>query len=77
MVTCVEVAKLDESWLARVIDDRFASEIASTGVDRCGENGEYHSFAFSGPVFNKPLSWSAGERRLDSGFAQLDLLEGP
>ncbi len=76
VITCVELAKLDESWLGRVIDDRFASEIARTGVDACGENGEYHSFAFAGPVFRKPLSWTAGERRLDSGFAQLDLAEG-
>ncbi len=76
VITCVDLAKLDESWLGRVIDDRFASEIGRTGVDACGENGEYHSFAFAGPVFRKPLSWTAGERRLDSGFAQLDVIEG-
>jgi uncharacterized protein (TIGR00290 family) len=76
VITCVELAKLDESWLGRVIDDRFASEIESTGVDACGENGEYHSFAFAGPVFKRPVSWTAGERRLESGFAQLDLTEG-
>jgi uncharacterized protein (TIGR00290 family) len=76
VVTCVELAKLDESWLGRVIDQRFASEIAKTGIDACGENGEYHSFAFAGPVFKWPVSWAAGERRLDSGFAQLDLTEG-
>lgn len=73
VVTCVDLAKLDESWLGRVIDDRFASDIASTGVDPCGENGEYHSFAFAGPLFEKHVSWAAGERRVDSGFAQLDL----
>ena len=76
VITCVELAKLDEAWLGRVIDDSFASEIARTGVDPCGENGEYHSFAFAGPVFKQPLSWAAGVRRLDSGFAQLDLTEG-
>jgi uncharacterized protein (TIGR00290 family) len=76
VITCVDLAKLDESWLGRVIDDRFASEIGRTGVDACGENGEYHSFAFAGPVFRQPLSWTAGERRLDSGFAQLDVTEG-
>src|SRR5450759_1191973 len=76
VITGVELAKLDESWLGRVIDDRFASEIARTGVDTCGENGEYHSFAFAGPVFKKPLPWTAGERCLDSGFAQLDITEG-
>ena len=76
VITCVELAKLDEAWLGRVIDDRFAAEITSTGIDACGENGEYHSFAFAGPVFKKPLSWTAGDRRFDSGFAQLDLTEG-
>ena len=73
VVTCVELAKLDESWLGRVIDERFASEIAGAGVDPCGENGEYHSFAFAGPVFKMALSWTMGERRLDSGFAQIDI----
>jgi len=76
VITCLELAKLDEAWLGRVTDDRFASNIAKTGVDACGENGEYHSFAFAGPVFKKPVSWTAGERRVDSGFAQLDLTLG-
>jgi uncharacterized protein (TIGR00290 family) len=76
VITCVDLAKLDAAWLGRVIDDRFASEIVTTGADACGENGEYHSFAFAGPVFKKPVAWIAGERRLDSGFAQLDLTDG-
>ncbi len=76
VITCVDLAKLDEAWLGRVIDQRFASEIGTTGVDPCGENGEYHSFAFAGPVFKEPLAWRAGQRRLDSGFAQLDLTDG-
>jgi uncharacterized protein (TIGR00290 family) len=73
VITCVELAKLDEAWLGRVTDKNFANEIATTTADPCGENGEYHSFAFAGPVFKKPLAWVAGERRLESGFAQLDL----
>jgi len=77
VITCVDVTKLDEGWLGRIIDERFASEIGATGADRCGENGEYHSFAVAGPIFKKPLAWVAGERRLDSGFAQLDLMHGP
>lgn len=73
VVTCVELAKLDASWLGRVTDESFVSEIASAGIDACGENGEYHSFAFAGPRFKQQVSWTAGERRVDSGFAQLDL----
>src|ERR1700682_5957718 len=76
VLTCVELAKLDESWLGRVTDESFAFDIGKAGADPCGENGEYHSFAFDGPVFNRPVTWTAGERRLDAGFAQLDLTGG-
>ncbi|HEV8230000.1 MAG TPA: diphthine--ammonia ligase [Candidatus Limnocylindria bacterium] len=73
VLTCVETAKLDASWLGRVIDDDFVRDIATADVDPCGENGEYHSFAFAGPFFAHPLVWRAGERRDDGRFAQLDL----
>ncbi|HET9781614.1 MAG TPA: diphthine--ammonia ligase [Candidatus Dormibacteraeota bacterium] len=73
VVTCVDLNKLDESWLGRIIDDAFVAGIAAIGIDACGENGEYHSFAFDGPVFARPVSWVAGERRTDGTFEQLDL----
>ena len=76
VLTCVELAKLDQYWLGRITDERFAAEIEKTGVDACGENGEYHSFAFAGPLFPKPLSWASGEVHLEAGFAQLDVTEG-
>ncbi len=74
VVTCCELSKLDESWLGRTIDERFVAEIATAGIDVCGENGEYHSFAFAGPSFRGPVAWSVGERRTEGGFVQLDLL---
>jgi uncharacterized protein (TIGR00290 family) len=75
VITCVDLAKLEEAWLGRVIDERFVSEIVRTSADACGENGEYHSFAYAGPVFRRPVAWAAGERRFESGFAQLDVTE--
>lgn len=74
VVTCCELGKLDEAWLGRTIDERFVREIAAAGIDVCGENGEYHSFAFDGPAFRTPVGWTAGERRREGGFVQLDLL---
>jgi len=48
--------------------------VRATGIDPCGENGEYHSFAFPGPFFARPLAWRPGERRDDRRFAQLDVI---
>jgi uncharacterized protein (TIGR00290 family) len=74
VVTCVELAKLDQRWLGRRIDEEFARDIAAEPVDACGENGEYHSFAFAGPAFRRPVPWRPGERRSEAGFLQLDVL---
>jgi uncharacterized protein (TIGR00290 family) len=73
VLTCVETAKLDESWLGRIIDDDFVRDVARLEIDPCGENGEYHSFAFGGPFFARSLAWRGGERRRDERFAQLDV----
>ena len=74
VVTCVDLAKLDETWLGRVIDEAFVAEIENIDIDPCGENGEYHSFAFAGPVFSGDFVWVPGARRSEGGFAQLDLI---
>lgn len=76
VITCVDLSRLDSAWLGRIIDERFLEEIATTEADPCGENGEYHSFAFQGPAFSHPVKWNPGERRSESGFSQLDLLPG-
>jgi uncharacterized protein (TIGR00290 family) len=76
VITCVDLSRLDSSWLGRIIDERFLDDIASTQADPGGENGEYHSFAFRGSAFTRPVSWIPGETRSESGFGQLDVLPG-
>ncbi len=73
VVTCVDLNRLDESWLGREINADFAAEMLDRGVDPCGENGEYHSFAFAGPVFREPVRWHPGPRRREGPFAELEL----
>ena len=74
VITCCELAKLDERWLGRIIDLEFPSAIREVAIDPCGENGEYHSFTFTSPLFARPVMWNPGERRWDARFVQLDLL---
>jgi uncharacterized protein (TIGR00290 family) len=76
VITCVDLSRLDSSWLGRIIDERFLDEIGATHADPSGENGEFHSFAFQGPAFNHPVSWRPGEMRSEPGFGQLDVLPG-
>jgi len=74
VITCVDETRLDGAWLGRVIDEQFVEDIVAAGVDPCGENGEYHSFAFEGPEFAAPIAWTPGETRRDARFGQLDVL---
>src|SRR5215470_17965159 len=61
IICCVNDAYLDESSLGRYIDIEFVRELPAN-VDPCGENGEFHSFAFAGPIFKEPLRFTLGEQ---------------
>ncbi len=61
IVCCVSDAYLDETALGRVIDWSFVDALPPD-VDPCGENGEFHSFTYSGPVFEFPIDVTVGER---------------
>ncbi|PKF74709.1 diphthine--ammonia ligase [Chryseobacterium sp. PMSZPI] len=60
IVTCVNGAYLDKSFAGRVIDHDFIKDLPKN-VDPCGENGEFHTFAFDGPIFKKPIPFEIGE----------------
>ena len=58
---CINDGYLDESWCGRLINESFIKELPST-VDPCGENGEFHSFCFEGPIYIMPVSIIQGEK---------------
>ena len=61
IIVCVKSELLDESYAGRTIDQSFINELPSN-VDPCGENGEFHTFVYDGPIFTKPISFSIGEK---------------
>lgn len=60
IVTCVNERNLDKSLAGRIIDAQFIADLPDN-VDVCGENGEFHTFTFDGPLFSKPIAFEVGE----------------
>ncbi|WP_064091970.1 Dph6-related ATP pyrophosphatase [Rossellomorea aquimaris] len=56
VIVCVDEDQLDVSFLGREYNEEFLRDLPDT-VDPCGENGEFHSFVFDGPLFDKPVSF--------------------
>jgi uncharacterized protein (TIGR00290 family) len=74
ITTCVDTNTLGRQFVGRVIDEQFLSELPPT-VDVCGENGEYHSFVYDGPIFKKKISYALGEIVLrENRFYYCDLI---
>ncbi len=60
ITTCVSEQVLDRSFVGRVIDEDFLRDLPPH-VDPCGENGEFHTFVFDGPLFRQPVPFERGE----------------
>ncbi|MWB93994.1 diphthine--ammonia ligase [Flavobacterium sp. GA093] len=60
VVVCVNERYLDKSFVGRIIDQDFINDLPEN-VDVCGENGEFHTFCYDGPIFSKPINFEIGE----------------
>jgi uncharacterized protein (TIGR00290 family) len=73
ILTCVDPAKLDSSFAGRRFDLQLLEELPRS-VDPCGENGEFHTFASSGPMFRESIPVRVGQTTERDGFVFADLL---
>lgn len=60
-LVCIKAELLDQQFAGKVIDSNFLNELPAL-VDPCGENGEFHTFVFDGPVFKAPIPVEPGEQ---------------
>lgn len=72
-VACIDRRMLDRSFAGREYDASFLADLPA-GVDPCGENGEFHSFVYDGPMFRYPITVERGEFHEDGNFTFADLL---
>jgi diphthamide synthase (EF-2-diphthine--ammonia ligase) len=71
-LTCVDPKCLAPEFVGREFDERLLSELP-LGIDPCGENGEFHTFVYAGPMLAHSLSVKAGEIVSRDGFVFPDL----
>ena len=72
-LVCVDPRKLTPEFAGRDFDDALLRDLPA-GVDPCGENGEFHTFVYAGPMFRHEIPVTVGERVERDGFWYADLL---
>ncbi len=65
ITTCIDTEKLGDEFLGKIIDESFILSLP-VAVDACGENGEFHTFTYEGPLFSRGLEIEIGEK-VDKG----------
>ena len=72
ILVCVDPKQIDPSFCGREFDARLLAELPPS-ADPCGENGEFHTFVYDGPIFRRPVEVVRGEAVLREGFWFCDL----
>jgi len=72
-LVCVDPRRLDPSFAGRRFDAELLADLPPD-VDPCGENGEFHTFVYAGPVFSAPIACQVGETVERDGFVFCDVL---
>jgi uncharacterized protein (TIGR00290 family) len=73
IAVCVDGRVLDRTFAGRELDQTFFNDLPA-GIDPCGENGEFHTFVFDGPIFRSPIPVHTGEIIERDSFIFCDLL---
>jgi uncharacterized protein (TIGR00290 family) len=60
-IIVVNCSMMSNRFLGRVIDKPLIAELEADGIDACGENGEFHTFVFDGPLFKQKIHYTAGD----------------
>ena len=72
-ITVIDTTRLSEKHLGRCLSAKIISSIVLEGADACGENGEYHTFVFDGPLFKNKIQFETGKNILTETHGFLDI----
>jgi len=62
IITIVDTSLMPKEFLGQILNRDTVDSIERSGVDICGENGEYHTFVFDGPIFKNKIVLSVKEK---------------
>ncbi|MBU1013734.1 MAG: diphthine--ammonia ligase [Bacteroidetes bacterium] len=75
IISCVDIRAIDPKFSGRIFDQNFLNDLP-TACDPCGENGEFHSFVFDGPIFFRKIKIKTGAKLLrDNYFFFTEILQ--
>lgn len=78
-ISCVNTRWLDGDWVGRELDEPAIAELRAirerTGLDLCGEDGEYHTLVTDGPLFKQAIDVGSYSRRFEGSFAYMEIEE--
>jgi len=74
VVTATQAKLMGKEWVGRLIDEGFIRDLEKLGnIDLCGENGEYHTFVFDGPIFKNQINIGNPEKVMINDYWFLDI----
>ena len=73
VLVCVDTTRLDASFAGRAYDAQLLADLPPE-IDPCGENGEFHTFVWNGPSYQRPVRFTRGEMIRDGKYAFFDLI---
>ena len=73
VITIVDTSRMPEKFLGQILSREVADAIEEGGADICGENGEYHTFAFDGPLFSNAVEFVVKEKLKKDKYAILSI----
>jgi uncharacterized protein (TIGR00290 family) len=73
IIKIVDSSRLPGGFLGKVLSREIVAEIEKTGADICGENGEYHTFVYGGPLFTKQVSFTVKEKLTRDKYLVLNI----
>jgi len=76
VLTCVDPKQVPAALAGRAFDAALLGDLPAS-ADPCGERGEFHTFAWDGPMFREPIAVAVGERVVRDGFVFADVLPAP